>query len=141
MAVPPEVRIPLENETMMKVYEPALGQSLDAIRDGEELIFHGFAEVDNCESYYLVTHQGVYYCSQEKAGLFKRRYVPRFTDLGPVENVDVEIRDDRGWAFLRFMGGDGKVVLSMWFKDELSQPFRKMSAKEEAMRFATKFGT
>ncbi|TAN10762.1 MAG: hypothetical protein EPN45_06240 [Rhizobiaceae bacterium] len=141
MAVPPEVRIPLENEKMMMIYQPALGESLDAIMDGEALLFHGFAEVNGSESYYLVTHRGVYYCTKEKLGLFKSHYVPQFTDLGPAEDVQVEIRDDRGWAFLRFVDENGKMVLRMWFKDELSGPFRKMSAEDEAMRFATKFST
>jgi hypothetical protein len=48
--VPPEVRIPLENETMMQGFQPALSQSLDAIPDGSKLLFHGFANVGNCEA-------------------------------------------------------------------------------------------
>jgi hypothetical protein len=32
------------------------------------------------------------------------------------------------------------MLLSMWFKDELSA-FRSMSAEEEAMRFARAYGT
>ena len=45
-----------------------------------------------------------------------------------------------GNAYIRFIGGD-KMLLSMWFKDELSA-FRAMSAEEEAMnRFARAYGT
>lgn len=137
MGVPPEVRIPLENETMMKVYQPALGESLDAIPEEYKILFHGFAHVGNCVSYYLITHSGIHYCDQEKIGLFKKRYVPRFFDLDPVETLDVEIRGTN--AYIRFMGG-GKTLLTMWFQDELSA-FRRLSAEGEAMRFAEKYGT
>lgn len=136
MGVPPEVRVPLENETMMKVYQPALGQSLDAIRDGQTIKFHGFAHVGNCDSYYLITLDGIHYCDQEKAGFLKKVYVPRFFSLDPVESLDVESRG--GNTYVRFMGG-GKMLLSMWFQDELSA-FRKMSAEDEAMRFANAYG-
>jgi hypothetical protein len=138
MPPPPEVRIPLENETLMKVYQPALGESLDSIPEEYKIVFHGFANVGNCESYYLITHHGIHYCDKERVGLLKMRYVPRFFDLDPVDSVQVEARPDLHSAYLRFFG-DGKTLLTMWFKDELSA-FRSMSAEDEAMRFAKAFG-
>ena len=78
MVVPPEVRIPIENETMMKVYQPALGESLDLIPEEYKVMFHGLPNVGNRDSYYVITHAGVHYCETEKLGLFKKRYVPRF---------------------------------------------------------------
>jgi hypothetical protein len=137
MPVPPEVRIPIENETLMKVYQPALGESLDAIPEEHKVLFHGFAHVGNCESYYIITHAGIHYCDQERLGLFKKRYVPRYFSLDSVETIDVETRP--GSAYIRFFK-DGRMALVMWFQDELSS-FRGMSAEDEAMRFANKFGT
>lgn len=138
MAAPPEVRIPIENETYMKVFQPALGESLDAIPDGVRIVQHGFANVGNCDSYYLITHGAVYYCEQERAGLMKKHYVSRITDISDVENLDAETRP--GSAYLRFLDSRGHVLLNMWFKDELSA-FRQMSAEEELMRFAQEFGS
>ena len=137
MAVPPEVRRPIESETMMKIYQPALGETLDSIPEEYKIVFHGFAHVGNCDSYYLITHHGIHYCEKEKLGLFKSRYVARFFSLDDVENVEVETRPDIGSAYLRFFV-DGRQRLVMWFKDDLSA-FRQMSAEAEAMRFANAY--
>ncbi len=139
VGVPPEVRIPLESETMMQVYQPALGQSLDSIPEEYRIVFHGFAHVGNCDSYYLITHHGIHYCEEEKVGFLKKRYVPRFFDLDPVETVDVETRPDIGAAYLRFRV-EGQQRLVIWFKDYLSV-FRDMTAEDEAMRFADAYSS
>lgn len=129
-------RTRIENETLMQVYQPALTTSLDAIGD-QRIRFDGFANIGNCESYYLITTQGIHYCEQEKAGALKKHYVPRFFDLGPVESLDVETKGPN--TYLRFMGG-GKMLLVMWFNDETSMAFRNMPAEREAMAFAEAYG-
>lgn len=132
-----QVRIPIENETMMKVFQPAVSQSMDAIPDGSKILFHGFANIGNCDSSYFITYHGIYYCEQERRGLLKKKYVPRFFDLDRVEKVGMD--DLRDQAYVRFFG-EGKMLLVMWFKPELSA-FRRMTAEEEAMRFVEKYGT
>jgi hypothetical protein len=123
-------------ERAMRPIQPALGESLDAILDGQTIKFDGFAHVGNCVSYYLITLDGIHYCDQEKAGLLKKRYVPRFFSLDTVESLDVESRGPN--TYVRFIGG-GRMLLSMWFSDEVSA-FRRMSAEDEAMRFANAYG-
>jgi hypothetical protein len=137
MPVPPEVRIPLENERMMMSFQPALGESLDSIPEEHRIVFHGFANIGNCDSYYLITHHDIHYCETEKIGLFKKRYVPRTFDLTAVETIGVDTGP--GSAYVRFFI-QNKMVLVMWFQDELSA-FRQMSAEQEAMRFADAYGT
>jgi hypothetical protein len=129
-------RTRIENETLMQVYQPALTASLDAIGD-QPIRFDGFANIGNCESYYLITTQGIHYCELERAGALKKQYVPRFFDLEPVEKLDVESRGPN--TYLRFMGG-GKMLLVMWFNDETSMAFRNMPAEREAMAFAEAYG-
>ncbi len=138
MAVPSEVRIPIENERMMKLYQPALGESLDAILEGEKILLQGFAHVGNSVSYYLLTHRGLYYCESERAGFLKKRYASRFLDLGPAAGADLEFPGHLPhYAYLRFRDERGKVMISVWFQDELS----RSSAHEEAQRMADVFGT
>jgi hypothetical protein len=133
MGAAPQDRARLENETMMTVYQPALGESLDAIRDGQAIKFDGFANVGNCVSYYIITLEGIHYCEQEKIGLLKKRYASRFFSLDPVESLDIESRGEN--TYLRFMG-EGGMLLCMSFTDEDSRGFRGMSAEDEAMQFA-----
>jgi hypothetical protein len=109
----------LENEKMMMIFQPALSESLDAIPDWQAIVFHGFAYIGNCETYYLITHQGIYYCTEERVGFMKKRYVPQFFDLDPVVQLQVDSRPDRGSTYLRFLSDD-EMLLSMWFKDHLS---------------------
>ena len=78
---------------MMKVYQPALSESLDSIPEEYKIVFHGFAHVGNCDSYYLITHHGIDYCGKEKAGFLKSRYVPRFFDLDPASRTSKSRRD------------------------------------------------
>ena len=89
-------------------------------------MFHGFANVGNCDSYYLITHHGIHYCETEKLGLFKKTLRASLFDLDPVDNISVDTRP--GSAYVRFFS-QGKMVLVMWFMDELSA-FRKMSVSK-----------
>jgi hypothetical protein len=127
VGAPPEVRVPIENEGMMKHYQPALGESLDSIREGESISLYGVASVGNCQGYYLITDRGVHYCDSEKAGLFKKTYVSRFV---PRSRMATGVIDQVGpnYAFLRIYDRDDEMVLAMKFDN----PWQRAACIEQA---------
>ena len=137
MSVPPEVRIPLENERMMMLYQPALGQSLDSIVDGESILLHGFANVGNCSGYYLVTNLGVHYCDSEKAGLFKKVYASRFFPKSRMTKGIIDQIAGPSNAYLRVYDENNKMALVMWFDEE---PWQNKPCLEQAKDAAGALG-
>lgn len=121
MGVPPEVRIPLENEAMMRLYQPALGEGLDSFEDGERLLLHGLANVGNCDGYYLITDRGVRYCDSEKTGLFKKTYVGRFFPKSRMARAIIDQAGPPQYAYLRIFDEDDNMALVIWVQDEFSE--------------------
>lgn len=137
MSVPPEVRTPIENEGMMRLYQPALGESLDAIEPGEEILLHGLAHVGNCEGYYLITNRGVHYCDSEKAGLFKKRYVSRFYPRSKMAKAHIDQISGPQNAYLRIYDNENNMSLVFWFNEE---PWQDMPCLVHAERVARALG-
>jgi hypothetical protein len=129
VSVPPEVRIPLESQTMMKLYQPALGKSLDSIADGESILVYGFANVGNCSGYYLITNLGVHYCDQEKAGMFKKVYANRFFPKSRMTKGVIDQISGPTNAYLRVYDESNKMALVMWFDEE---PWQNRPCLEQA---------
>jgi hypothetical protein len=133
VGVPPEVRVPIENQRMM-LYQPALGESLDSFEEGENLLLHGIASVGNCEGYYLITNRGVHYCDSEKVGLFKKKYVSRFYPRSQMaEAIIDQIAGPRN-AYLRIYDEYGKMNLVFWFNEEPWQDSPCLVQAEAAAR-------
>jgi hypothetical protein len=132
VAVPPEVRIPLESQQLMRLYQPALGQSLDAFTEAEKLLLHGYGNVGNCAGYYLITNLGVHYCDSEKAGLFKRRYVNRFFPRSRMVRAIIDQIAGPHLAFLRIYDHESRMVLVMQFDEEPWQDRPCLDQAEQA---------
>lgn len=116
MGASPEVRVLIENDGMMKRYQPALGESLDLFDGSERILVQGLASVGNCQGYYFITDRGVHYYDSEKSGLFKRTYISRFFPRSQVTVWTINgVRP--GCAYLRIYGQDDQVALVMKFDD------------------------
>lgn len=127
MGASPEVRVAIENDGMMKRYQPALGESLDLFDGSERILVHGLASVGNCQGYYFITDRGIHYCDSEKAGLFKRTYISRFFPRSQVTAWTINgVKPVR--AYLCLYGQDGQEVLVMKFDDQ----WQRASCLEQA---------
>ena len=131
---PPEVRVPLESERMMMLYQPALGESLDSFEKGERLLLHGLANVGNCDGYYLITDRGVHYCDSEKMGLFKKRYVSRFYPRSQMAKGIIDQIAGPHAAYLRIYDENGRMNLVFWFNEEPWQMAPALVQAEAAAR-------
>jgi hypothetical protein len=137
MGAPPEVRIPIENQRMMQLYQPALGQSLDSIEDGETILLHGFAHVGNCSGYYLITDRGVHYCDSQKTGLFKKTYVSQFFPRARMARAIIDQVAGPQNAYLRIYDKENKMALVIWFDEE---PWQKEPCGVQAEAAASALG-
>lgn len=134
MGAPPEVRGPIESQRMMMLYQPALGDSLDSIEDGERILLHGYANVGNCDGYYLITDRAVHYCDSEKAGVFKKRYVSRSYPRSSMARAILDQISGPHNAYLRIYDRDDKMALVFWFNEEPWQEAPCMVQAEAAAR-------
>jgi hypothetical protein len=135
MAIPQQVRVPLEDDDMMHLYQPALGESLDVIeKTGERILLHGLAHVGNCDGYYLITDQGVHYCDSEKMGFLKKRYVSRFYPRAHMAHAVVDQIAGPRNAYLRIFEDDDSMNLVFWFNEEPWQDAPSLVQAEAAAR-------
>jgi hypothetical protein len=137
MSAPPEVRRPIESERMMQLYQPAIGQSLDSIEDGETVLLHGYAHVGNCYGYYLITDRGVHYCDSQKTGLFKKTYVSRFFPKSQMTRAVIDQIAGPQFAYLRIYDKQSKMALVLWFDEE---PWQKVPCRAQAEAAASALG-
>lgn len=118
----------------MMLYQPALGESLDSIEEGESILLHGFANVGNCVGYYLITNRGVHYCDSEKTGLFKKAYVSRFFPKSEMASASIDQISGPHAAYLRIFDEDDNMVLVLWFDEEPWQTEPSLKQAEDAAR-------
>jgi hypothetical protein len=137
MAVPPEVRLPIESERMMQLYQPALGESLDSIEEGESILLRGFASPGNCSGYYLITNLGIHYCDTEKAGLFKKIYASRFFPKSRMSRGIIDQIAGPSFAYLRIYDENNKMALVIKFDEE---PWQDVACLEQAEAAARALG-
>lgn len=116
----------------MSLYEPAISETLDAIADDEEVREYGFANVGNCDGYFVVTDRGVHYCESEKAGFMKKRYASRFYPRSDMRRAVIDQISGPSNAYLRIFDQNDKMSMVMWFQAELSRGDPLTDAKRAA---------
>jgi hypothetical protein len=131
MGADASLRAVVANDRMMQIYQPAVDQTLDRLGEGEQLYQRGFANVGNCDGYYLLTNRGIHYCDRVKSGFLSKRYESRFFTRDEISHAILDQIAGPQYAYLRLYDQQGKMALVMWFQDEMS---KEGSAIAEAHR-------
>ncbi len=117
MPASPTVRAQLEGERMLGTFKPAIGETLDAFTDDEQILDWGYD--GHWDGYFFITQRGLHYCDKVKTGFFSKSLVAKFLPREQITSGSIDQISGPDSAFLRLYDDDKNMLFVIWFAEEV----------------------